>query len=428
MRQTIVLPDAQVYLYCRVPVRGTWGEEVPIKIALADTSLLLVGALGAFGFTPAAAASPDIQLEGAGTFTLDVVQEAASGEASRSGASPAAADTQTVFAAVEHEGAWAVADVSLLATEEAPATWSAHPEFVDIAWAATPDAPTRTIVVNDSRVGEVSGSSARITGLTAGESHSVQVIASSDRIPTTGFSVYVPHDTTQDFSEEDATALSADMALAATRLNSTTIIWDTFIAQPRVDAPAAGCDYGLGYQFNGNNRTWAADPFGQLNVKTRLQATVPWDGPAVWSDGPFIGSTSVYRADTGALVATRQLPVSSTSWTVSRLGGSLGSTSTYVDVRMAIQAGNPFCSGPIGNSIEGAFTMRVTRSASWQIISGSHRQMPDHQILLHAHAYTGSTVTTNRYTRVYQRPAASTYCLVNLACPGASMTGWSGSY
>lgn len=124
----------------------------------------------------------------------------------------------------------------------------------------------------------------------------------------------------------------------------------------------------------------------------------------------FTGWTTVYSKSTGNKVDEAQ---ASGTYDAYLLGTDAGRT--YVDVRMGVQVGNPFCSM---NSIEGAFSITLTRSGSYTIFSGQHRQMPNHEIFLQ-----GSSGGTERV--IYQRQYAS---LVNMACPPANMGGYTGPF
>jgi hypothetical protein len=69
------------------------------------------------------------------------------------------------------------------------------------------------------------------------------------------------------------------------------------------------------------------------------------------------------------------------------------------------------------------FVLTVTRSGSWVIISGSHRQMPNHELYI---AHGG--LAAERWTTAYARSYASVECLVAVLCERVSMTGFSGTY
>ena len=323
-----------------------------------------------------------------------------------------------------------VTDLSLLGSDTDPVVWTSTPDYADIAWQSNADDEVRTVVVNGELLGDTSLDGVRIPGLRPGEDHFIQIYSNIETTPATGLFVHLPEESSHGtFLAAEAQQAADQFTESTLRLDATWIFWDTFIAPARVDAPPVGCDYGGGYQYSGNDRTWSDTPWrddGVVNVKTRLTVIVPWDGPEVWNQDPRVPGTYAYDSATGEEVDYRATDLADVSWTANHLDGDLGSESTFVDLRLGIQAGNPFCDSAIfGNSIEGAFTMRVTRSGNYQILSGSHRQMPHHQILLRAVNYDDEI---DRSTRIYQRPAASPECLVNMACPNADMTGWSGEY
>ncbi|MBE1875373.1 hypothetical protein [Myceligenerans pegani] len=126
--------------------------------------------------------------------------------------------------------------------------------------------------------------------------------------------------------------------------------------------------------------------------------------------------TSVYDADTGEEVdfgIDVGIPDNIAEMNV------LASDSEFVDIRVRLQGHTAFC--PIGNSVEGAFTITVTRAGNYAILSGQHRQMPNHEIFLTSFGEGSTTI-------VYQRQYASPVCLVNWACPLAEMGGYQGTY
>jgi hypothetical protein len=84
----------------------------------------------------------------------------------------------------------------------------------------------------------------------------------------------------------------------------------------------------------------------------------------------------------------------------------------------------PYC---IWNSIEGAFTITVTRTGNYGILSGEHRQMPNHEVIIMS---TTSNATSATYTEavVYRRDLSSPLCLVSMVCEKASMAGYTGTY
>lgn len=197
-------------------------------------------------------------------------------------------------------------------------------------------------------------------------------------------------------------------AEAAAAASTTTLTWVTFIPQKRIDAPPAGCDYGRGYQFAGDGHSdfnWRSSQY-----RTALNAVITWSSKSV-AGYKSVHASHVYKKSTGRLVATK------TASSGSMVAKKLGSGGNYVDVRMVTHASNPFCH--VG-AIDGAFSMHLTKSGNWSIISGTHRLMPNHYVYI----YNGGRVT-NVYTRKYASPA----CLIgSAACPVADLTGYYGSF
>ncbi|RDG39325.1 hypothetical protein [Streptomyces corynorhini] len=202
-------------------------------------------------------------------------------------------------------------------------------------------------------------------------------------------------------------------ATAAGVAKTSTLSWVTFIPQKKVNAPAAGCDYGSKFQFGGDGRSkfdWKSSKY-----RTALHATVTWKGKKVVGNKD-VHSTSVYVKKTGEKVATK------TASSKNMVAKKLGSGGSYVDVRMTMHATNPFCKGlgSVKGAIDGAFTINLTTSGNYTIRSGKHRLMPNH----HIYIYDGGDVT-NVYTRKY----ANASCLVgSVACPEADLTALYGKF
>ncbi|MCA0337877.1 MAG: hypothetical protein LCH66_13615 [Actinobacteria bacterium] len=218
-----------------------------------------------------------------------------------------------------------------------------------------------------------------------------------------GFRVRIP-------SKKDLNSLQTTagaQALAAGTAATSTVSWVTFIPNYRVDAPGYPCEYGSGYQFGGDNRTynWASSSY-----RTAVHATVTWSTKNV-TGNVAIGTTRVYNKATGALVASRTASAANT------YARKLASGTNYVDVRLVTHAGNPFC-GTI-TAIDGGLSMHLTQAGNYAVISGSHRRAPNH----HVYIYDGGGVTD-----VYRRDNAGFVCLAGSAmCELANFYG-SGSF
>lgn len=187
---------------------------------------------------------------------------------------------------------------------------------------------------------------------------------------------------------------------------TTTVSWVTFIPQRRVDAPRVGCDYGKGFAFGGDGHgyDWTSSSY-----RTAVHALITWSSKSVQGH-VSIGTTHVYRKSDGRLVAQK------TASGAKSYAKKMGSGSDYVDVRLVTHAGNPFCDL---TAIDGAFSMHLTKSGTYRIFSGNHRQMPNHYVYI----YNGG-----RVTNVYKRNAVSPLCLVGAAlCELANFYG-SGSF
>ena len=228
-----------------------------------------------------------------------------------------------------------------------------------------------------------------------------------------GMQVAVPSATK---NENPLTALrrqAVSRAVAASVAKTTTLTWVTFIPQKRIDAPAAGCDYGKGYQFAGDNHSsfdWKSSSY-----RTALNAVITWKSKSV-QGYKSVHSSHVYKKSTGKLIATK------TATDKYMVAKKLGSDSHSVDIRMVTHATNPFCKGLGGvkGAIDGAFTMDLTTSGNYAIRSGTHRLMPNHYIYI----YDGGKVTN-----VYERKYANALCLIGSAtCPEANLTGYYGKF
>ncbi|MEU1217318.1 DUF3238 domain-containing protein [Streptomyces sp. NPDC005790] len=202
-------------------------------------------------------------------------------------------------------------------------------------------------------------------------------------------------------------------ATAAGVAKTSTLSWISFIPQKKIDAPTGGCDYGKKFQFGGDGRSkfdWKSSKY-----RTALHATVTWKSKKVVSS-KHIGATTVYVKKTGKKVKSK------TATTKNMSTKKLGSGKNHVDVRMSLNATNPFCNGlgSVKGAINGAFTINLTKSGNYTIRSGKHRLMPNH----HIYIYDGGKVT-NVYTRKYANAA----CLIgSIACPEADLTGTYGKF
>ncbi|HEV7741485.1 MAG TPA: hypothetical protein VGO65_03625 [Pseudolysinimonas sp.] len=307
-------------------------------------------------------------------------------------------------------GQSAIADVSLFngLAAKAPAMWAATSRYVDLSWATVPGTLRYVVFREGVQVASTMQTSYRDTDVSAGQVVHYRIVAAgpNDTGKTWGLVAIVPS-----AAPGDRSAMTSQLATEAATLASYTtaaVQYQSFIPQAKIDAPPVGCTYNDPYDYGGDNRGFLASG---APYRTRLQATVGFTGSGTVSYTRTVGTTHVYNS-AGTLVD--QATASASAMTVARLAGS---TATSVDLRWNLDARNPFCSA---GSISAAFTMTVTKSGSWSIISGSHKQMPNHEIYIHSNS--GGWVT------VYRRTYASAYCLINGACPNASMAGYVGTY
>lgn len=303
----------------------------------------------------------------------------------------------------------AIVDTSLADAVE-PAMWAATPEYVDLSWTALDTASEYAISKNGQEPVIVSEISYRDTHVIPGETINYRIEALHDSPESEGgiwgLVAQVPNGTDETLARD----LNAQLQAMASYTYAT-VQHQTFIPQARIDAPSVGCTYGSGYEFNGSARGYGASlsPY-----KTSLQARANFSGSGtVTVEAKKIGTTYVYKKSTGAQVASKT--ASSSGLTVERMAAS---SATSVDMRFSVNAANPFCS--VG-SISAKFTITVTKTGSWYIITGTHKQMPNHEVYIHSNA--GGWVTA------YQRNYLNSLCLIGTAaCANASMAGYGGTY
>ncbi|MEV5508229.1 hypothetical protein [Streptomyces orinoci] len=296
---------------------------------------------------------------------------------------------------------------------------AANPSFVDISWKAYAKGARYTVVRDDRAIATLAPgvSGFRDTAIARGATYQYRIVpelaGDHSKAHTWGMRVTVP---APGKGESDIAAMRKNAlarAGAASVAGTTTVTWNTFIPQSRIDAPLAGCDYGRGFQFAGDGHS--SFDWRNPNYRTSLNAVINWRRGSV--DGyKNVHPSHVYVKKTGRLVATK------TATDKYMVAKKMGSGSNYVDVRLVTHATNPFCNGLGGvkGAIDGAIQMHLTTSGNWEIRSGTHRLMPNHYIYI----YDGGRVT-NVYTRSY----ANALCLIGSAtCPEADLTGYYGKF
>lgn len=371
--------------------------------------------------SPSGAVAADEPTEHFPTFTLEslhggevaIVPEDPTNTYSRSATTPDA----LLFTAEDSAGRTAILDSALI---ESGALAVAGHGFVDLSWEPANSSRSYQVLRNDAVIATTGDHAFRDVTIEPGTNYDYQIVTlepsdgstiPDDEVTVRGFEVHTP------VQGEIPAQVSEQNSLINSRAanNYTTILYQTFIPGAFVNAPPAGCGIynnpiapsSAKYKFGGNNRSYNAGP---ASSKTRLGIGVSWSRGTLNYLGE-VEPTKVYTMG-GKLLETK------TAGTGDIWAKQLSRTSTSADVRLSVKASNPFC--PEGNSIQGAVTMTVTKNGAYAVISGSHRQMPNHEIYV-----MGSANAT--YKRVYIRTYADATCLVGWLCPTVQITG-NGSY
>lgn len=328
------------------------------------------------------------------------------------------------LSAIEVDGEVAVVNHSLV-RQDTGAIAAATADYVDLSWAPMPGVRDYIVSKNGELLGITAETALRDTDVTPDTFVDYQVSANMfvdpevQEAPIHGLIAFVPAASSEPMqAAEREISETATTVVSYTRAN---LDWATFIPQARLDAPSIGCEFGAGYEFSGDNRGFAATQYdsGMAGARTMLHAIIFWDDPVpanVVTKSYSTGWTKVYDKTTGLRVGERR--ADNGLYEAYLLGTD--AARSYVDVRMRIQVGNPFCSG---NSIEGAFTITLSRTGSYTISSGAHRQMPNHEIFIRGTSPEGGIERI-----VYQRQYLDPICLVQMLCPSAQMGGYAGSF
>ncbi|MFJ3438338.1 DUF3238 domain-containing protein [Streptomyces cyaneofuscatus] len=371
--------------------------------------------LVATGFNASAAPDQDPQ-PGASAFSISALSSSELNDVSgvsRNSAEGKALDSQQFGVMRAASGETAVVDRS---SAREGITAAAGKSFAELSWKGYAK-EARYVVSRDGKVIarlDAGVTSFRDTNVETGADYQYQVApvlpkGGDPQARLWGMKVSIPVSGSATALREEAVSRAAAAGVAKT----STLSWISFIPQKKIDAPTAGCDYGKNFRFGGDGRSkfdWKSSKY-----RTALHATVTWKSKKVVSN-KGIGSTTVYVKKTGKKVKTK------TASTKNMSAKKLGSGKNYVDVRMSLNATNPFCKGlgSVKGAINGAFTINLTKSGNYTIRSGKHRLMPNH----HIYIYDGGKVT-NVYTRKYANAA----CLIgSIACPEADLTGTYGKF
>lgn len=386
------------------------------KMGFASSIMCGLLVLSTAGIT--AAGATEMVQSGEAKYTLDKFETLTSRATSQSPKTRSAAlqgkAVQDIYVTAALPGeAPAVLDTGL--ASKGDSLIAATSKYVDLSWKSTRNR-TYTIVKDGKVIGATEGSSFRDSQVTQGSTVEYQIYTETssngtlakDEATVRGFEVKVPK-ANADLAAEAATL----NARAAVNYSMASLRYRTFIPQAKIDAPSVGapgisCSYKSGYQFGGDNRGFKSE--GGTS-RTDQTANIRFNGAGLIGSSKSMGATTVYKKSTGKQVAKK------TASTKDMSIKQLGKDSAGVDLRVSVKAGNPFCTG---NSIQGAFTITINKNATYRIVSGSHRLMPNHEVYL--------TSVTGGWKKAYQRKYLHATCLVAWACPEGSMTGYYGSY
>lgn len=298
-------------------------------------------------------------------------------------------------------------------------TSTAAPGAVTLSWKPYAADARYTIVRGDTPLvtTERGQSTFKDTAATAGASYEYRIIpelkGDTSTARTWGLTVAVPKVNRGESEAVSVQHAAAAQAASAKAAATTTLTWTTFIPQKYIDQPIPkACKYwGSKYVYGGDNRSF---DWKSSRYRTSESATITWSTRKV-NGYTSVKATHVYKKSNKKLVAKKT--ASTKDMKVKKLGAGSG----YADIRMVTHSTNPFCSGvaKVKGAIDGALTFHITRGG-WEIRSGNHRQMPNHEIYI----YNGGRVTW-----VYKSKYASALCLVGAAtCDLRNLTGYYGKY
>ncbi|MFJ2819451.1 hypothetical protein ACIQOU_16995 [Streptomyces sp. NPDC091279] len=298
-------------------------------------------------------------------------------------------------------------------------TSTAAPGAVTLSWKPYAAGARYTIVRGETPLTTTKPGQASFKDTTAtdGASYQYRIIpelkGDTSTARTWGLTVAVPKVNRGETEAAAVQRTSTAQAAAAKAAATTTLTWTTFIPQKYINQPIPkACKYwGSKYVYGGDNRSF---DWKSSRYRTSESAVINWKTHKV-SGYTSVKTTHVYKKSNKKLVAKKT--ASAKDMKVKKLGAGSG----YADIRMVTHSSNPFCGGiaKIKGAIDGALTFHITRGG-WEIRSGNHRQMPNHEIYI----YNGGRVTW-----VYKSKYASPLCLVGaLQCELKNLTGYYGKY
>lgn len=317
---------------------------------------------------------------------------------------------------------------------------SASKKFIDLSWGALKDPSSYEIYRDGVKIAETRKTSFRDRKVAPGNKYEYRVSASGlkDRsdwteqevqavqagqpAPRVSFMWSFEATALQEDSIQSAEAQSASLTTAFEKLSASEIRWASFIPERRLGAPGWPCEYGAGYEFEGDDRSWYTPDYqwehnNYVSSRIRHKSTIYWWGstPSLSSE-IYLGDTRVYQAGTDNLVAQRlAVPENDT-----RVMSTPSSTS--IDIRAAFSAGNPFCSM---NSISVVYRASVTSTGNYAM-SASYRRMPAHEAYIYN--YWGDPLGNNgpvasKVTAILRDDVRDPFCLAGWGCQEATFSG-----
>ncbi|MDE9363991.1 hypothetical protein PZ938_00080 [Luteipulveratus sp. YIM 133132] len=195
----------------------------------------------------------------------------------------------------------------------------------------------------------------------------------------------------------------------------TKVWYRTFIPSQYITIPSItpGCEYKSPYKHGGNNRGYNYDPYSSF--KTQQAFEVSWTDPNYFFVSNQVGATHVYDS-ANKLVTSR---------TASNSGMKIRRMSAWAadrqDVSGTESVTNPFCSSLTG-SIGSSWRIYMLRNGSYSM-SGSHKQMPNHEIYMkYGSEWVDGIGNALSIKVLYKRDLLNPACLWGSAvCPEAQI-------
>ncbi|WP_157432175.1 hypothetical protein [Agromyces italicus] len=387
---------------------------------------LVAGAIVGLTATPATAAELSPTASPEPEFTLDSIDTAVAASGHLRAPAPSGLEA-ALTTAVSTKGTEAFVDRSLAFAENpsSHALSAVGKGFVDLSWAAIPGNDGYVVFRDGEQLTTTDTTSFRDLGA-SGSAHEYRISTSAPKsqsdwrpdeieavnagseAPRTGYNWVLftqALDPGRKITDVAASTLAQTLATGASR-----ILWSTFIASQYVDAPPVGCEYGSGYRFKGDNRSWIVP--GQFTpgpYRVYTKAYVWWShGPGSQMVGTDAGISATHVVNSaGTTVASR----TATDWSAQTLQMST-ENQVSMDIRTNFQARNPFC---ITGAIAGNYNATLTRAGSYAI-GGEHRGAPNHEIYVYAETGLGSGPISTPST-AYRRAVVDFNCLIGAACP-----------